>query len=58
MTMAIYEFECQTCGKRFEVRMLMSTHEQIKQSPPVCPACGKTTTHQVVSEFACNRPAS
>jgi putative FmdB family regulatory protein len=29
--MAIYEFECQACGKHFEVRMPMSTHEKIKE---------------------------
>jgi len=55
--MAVYEFECQACGKRFEVRMLMSAHDKIKQSPPVCPKCGNSATRQVVSEFACKTPA-
>ena len=55
--MAIYEFECQTCGKQFEVRMPMSTHDKMKASPPTCPACGKAVTRQVVSEFACKTPA-
>jgi putative FmdB family regulatory protein len=54
--MAIYEFECETCGKRFEMRILMSAHETVKQSPPVCPACGSSATRQVVSEFACKTP--
>ena len=55
-TMAIYEFECEACGKRFEMRILMSAHETVKQSPPVCPACGSNATRQVVSEFACKTP--
>jgi putative FmdB family regulatory protein len=55
--MAIYEFECQACGKHFEVRMPMSTHEKIKESPLACPACGKPVTRQVVSEFACKTSA-
>ncbi len=53
---AMYEFECQACGKHFEMRILMSAHDQMKQSPPVCPACGNTATRQVVSEFACKTP--
>ena len=56
--MAIYEFECQACGKRFEVQIPISAHDKIKESPPVCPACGKSTTHQLVSEFACKTPAA
>jgi putative FmdB family regulatory protein len=55
--MAIYEFECQACGKYFEVRMPMSTHEKIKESPLACPACGKPVTRQIVSEFACKTSA-
>ena len=55
--MAIYEFQCQACGTHFEMRMPMSTHDEIKQSPPACPACGEPATRQVVSEFACKTPA-
>jgi putative FmdB family regulatory protein len=54
--MAIYEFECEACHKRFEIRILMSVHETVRQSPPVCPACGNRATRQVVSEFACKTP--
>jgi putative FmdB family regulatory protein len=56
--MAIYEFECQACGRQFEVRMPMSAHDNIKQSPPVCPVCGKDATRQIISEFACKTPAA
>jgi len=56
--MAIYEFECQACGRRFEVRMPMSAHDNIKRSPPVCPVCGKEATRQIISEFACKTPAA
>ena len=55
--MAIYEFECQACGKHFDVRMSMSEHHNVGQSPPVCPDCGKSTTRQVVTDFACKTPA-
>ena len=55
--MAIYEFECQACGKHFEVRMPISEHDKTRQSPPACPECGKSSTRQVVAEFACKTPA-
>jgi putative FmdB family regulatory protein len=54
--MAIYEFDCRSCGKRFEVRMPMSTHEDLRQALPACPACGKAETRQVVSAFSCKTP--
>ena len=55
--MAIYEFECQACGKHFEMRMPISEHDKIRQSPPTCPECGRSNTRQVVAEFACKTPA-
>ena len=55
--MAIYEFECQACGKHFDLRMLMLEHDKLGQSAPVCPECGKSTTRHVVAEFACKTPA-
>jgi putative FmdB family regulatory protein len=56
LNMAIYEFDCRSCGKRFEVRMPMSTHEDLRQALPACPACGKAETRQVVSTFSCKTP--
>jgi putative FmdB family regulatory protein len=53
-TMAIYEFECQACGRRFGMRILMSADETVKQSRPVRPACGSSATRQMVS--ACKTP--
>ncbi len=55
--MAIYEFECDECGKRFELHMPMSEHDRTRQTPPVCPECGKNSTRQLVAEFACKTPA-
>jgi putative FmdB family regulatory protein len=55
--MAIYEFECKACGKHFELRMPMSSHDKIRESPPSCPACGKPVARQVISEFACKTSA-
>jgi putative FmdB family regulatory protein len=56
--MAIYEFECASCGKRFELRLPMSTHDKVTQTPPVCPTCGEAETRQVVSPFSCKTPAA
>jgi putative FmdB family regulatory protein len=55
--MAVYEYECQACGQRFEVTVPMSQYERLKTEPPACPACGKQQTQQVVSLFSC-KPAS
>jgi putative FmdB family regulatory protein len=55
--MAVYEYECQACGQRFEVTAPMSEYERLKKEPPACPGCGKQQTQQVVSLFSC-KPAS
>ena len=55
--MAVYEYECQACGKRFEVTLPMSQYDRLKSDPPPCPACGKADTRQAVSLFSC-KPAS
>jgi putative FmdB family regulatory protein len=54
--MAVYEFECQSCGNRFEVRVPISEHSQLKEHTPACPACQKTETRQLVSHFNCPPP--
>ncbi len=55
--MAVYEYECQACGKRFDVTVPMSQYERLKNEPPTCPSCGKQQTRQAVSLFSC-KPAS
>jgi putative FmdB family regulatory protein len=55
--MAVYEFECSECGRRFELTMSMSDHERLKSEPPACPECGKRETHQLVSLFSCKTPS-
>ena len=55
--MAMYEYECQACGERFEVRASMSEHDTWKEQPPACPKCGKVETRQLVSNFSCKPPA-
>ena len=55
--MAVYEFECQSCGERFEVRMGISEHDRTKDQPPACPKCGKRETRQLVSSFNCKAPS-
>jgi putative FmdB family regulatory protein len=56
--MAIYEFECQDCGKRFEVNAAITEHDKLKEKPPACPQCGRTKTRQLVSLFHCKAPSS
>ena|ERR1700736_4133716 len=56
-TMAVYEFECQACGERFEVTMGISEHDRIKDQPPACPKCGKREARQLVSSFNCKAPS-
>ena len=56
--MAIYEFECEACSHRFEVTAPITEHQRLKESPPACPACGKTRTRQLVSLFNCPSPKS
>lgn len=55
--MAMYEFECQACGERFEVNVPISQHDRLKGEPPACPACAKTETRQLVSMFSCKTPS-
>ncbi len=55
--MAMYDYECGACGRRFEVRMSMSEHDRRKDDPPACPACGKTETHQLASLVSCKIPS-
>jgi putative FmdB family regulatory protein len=40
--MAVYEFECKSCGKHFEVSVPISEHDRLKKRPPKCPRCGKS----------------
>jgi putative FmdB family regulatory protein len=54
--MAMYEYECQACGKQFEVRASMSEHDTWRDRPPACPECGTTETRQLVSNFSCKPP--
>ena len=55
--MAIYQYECRACGERFEMSARMSEHNQLKQKPPACPACGKQDTRRVISLFSCKLPS-
>jgi putative FmdB family regulatory protein len=56
--MAIYEFECQACGERFEMTMGIAEHDRLKEEPAACPKCGKRETQQVVSTFYTKPPTS
>jgi putative FmdB family regulatory protein len=56
--MAVYEYACQACGHRFEIKVPMSEYERLKREPPTCPACGKPETRQLVSLFSCKPPSS
>ncbi len=55
--MAVYEFECQACGKRFEVTARITEHDHLKERPPACPKCGKRKSRQLVSLFNCKAPS-
>ena len=55
--MAVYEYACEACGHRFEVKVPMSQYDRLKAEPPACPACGNQQTQQVVALFSC-KPAS
>lgn len=39
--MALYEFECASCGERFEVARPMAEHQRLREQPPLCPKCGQ-----------------
>ena len=46
--MPLYEYECESCGERFE--MLVSARN--KDDAPECPVCGSEKTARVPSTFA------
>jgi putative FmdB family regulatory protein len=43
--MPLYEFDCSSCGHRFEV-LVRGT------AAPSCPACGSETLERILSSFA------
>jgi putative FmdB family regulatory protein len=49
--MPLYEFECRTCGRRFEALVMGS-------GTAVCPACQSTTLEKLVSSFSGRTSAS
>ncbi len=55
--MAVYEYECQACQRRFEIQQPMHDYERLREDPPACPGCGQKQTRQVVSLFSC-KPAT
>ena len=55
--MAVYEFECKSCGKHFEVSVPISEHDRLKKRPPKCPKCGKSRVQQLVSSFSTKPPS-
>jgi putative FmdB family regulatory protein len=55
---AVYEFECKSCGKQFEVTVPIKEHDRLKEHPPTCPECGKHRTRQLASSFSCKAPSS
>ncbi len=46
--MPMYEYECKTCGEKFEKRLSFSQADQIQE----CPACRSNETKKRVSTFA------
>jgi len=46
----IYEYECITCGNRFELRCSMSDSSK----DVICPKCGAKDARRVFSMFASN----
>ena len=47
--MPIYEYECKSCGERFEARRNISDSDtELK-----CPRCGKKQPRRVFSTFSC-----
>jgi putative FmdB family regulatory protein len=55
--MAVYEFECESCGERFEVSAPVKEHDRLKEQPPECPKCGERQTRQQVTMFGCKTPS-
>lgn len=46
--MPIYEYRCQTCGARFELRVSFAEADRL----PECPHCHSQETRKQVSMFA------
>ncbi len=55
--MALYEFECRSCGERFELSLPMAQQPALKEEPPACPKCSSRQTRQLVSSFSCKPPS-
>lgn len=47
--MPVYEFQCQDCGKKFEVVATLAEKEA--GLVPACPKCGRKRARQVFSRF-------
>jgi len=45
----VYEFQCQDCGKKFDVVATLAEKEA--GLDPACPQCGRTRARQVFSRF-------
>ena len=45
----VYEFQCQDCGKKFEVVATLAEKEA--GLDPACPKCGRVRARQVFSRF-------
>lgn len=55
--MAVYEYECATCGEQFEANAPMKEHDHLKEQPPACPKGGEQHSQQQVSHFECKTPS-
>jgi len=47
--MPIYEYECKSCGEKFEARRNISDSD----SELKCPKCGKKHPRKIFSTFSC-----
>ena len=47
--MPVYEFQCQDCGKKFEIVATLAEKEA--GLDPACPKCGRHRARQVFSRF-------
>ena len=47
--MPVYEFQCQDCGKKFEIVATLAEKEA--GLDPTCPKCGRKRARQVFSRF-------
>jgi putative FmdB family regulatory protein len=45
----VYEYQCQDCGKKFEV--IATLAEKEAGLSPACPSCGRKRARQVFSRF-------